>query len=273
MRGVAPADRLGGTVANRARPRERTCGAPFRGAAAALPPGQLVNATEPAGADYARAMPWLEIIGWAGSALVVVSLTQARVLRFRVLNLVGAVLATGYNAVLGIWPFVAMNGVIAVIDVYWLVRLQRERHDAAAYEVVEVDPTDTYLAYVLGVHMPDIRTFQPTFGWDPDVLGRLAFLVLRGDETVGVVVVRDVGLGVGQVEIDYVTKRFRDFTPGEFVYRRSGVFAQAGFRRLVAPPDIADPQDYFARVGFRPEGRTWVRDVARSGSSGDAARG
>ena len=217
-------------------------------------------------------MPWLEIIGWAGSVLVVASLAQARVLRFRVLNLVGAVLATGYNAVLGIWPFVAMNGAIALIDAYWLVRLQRERHDAAAYEVVEVDPTDAYLEHVLGVNLEDIRTFQPAFTWDPRVLGRLAFLVLRGDETVGVVVVRDVGLGVGQVELDYVTKRFRDFTPGEFVYRRSGVFAQAGFRRLLAPPDIADPKDYFARVGFRPEGRAWVRDVTRSGAPGDGPR-
>lgn len=217
-------------------------------------------------------MPWLEIIGWAGSALVVASLAQARVLRFRVLNLVGAVLATGYNGVLSIWPFVAMNGVIAVIDVYWLVRLQRERHDDATYEVVEVDPEDAYLAHVLGVNLQDIRTFQPGFEWDPSVPGRLAFLVLRGDETVGVVVVRDAGDGVGQVEIDYVTKRFRDFTPGEFVYRRSGVFADAGFRRLVAPPDVADPQDYYARVGFRPDGGAWVREVAPAGTAGDVAR-
>ena len=47
--------------------------------------------------------------------------------------LAGALLATGYNAVLGIWPFVVMNGAIAVIDVAWLVRLQRGRHDPAAY--------------------------------------------------------------------------------------------------------------------------------------------
>ncbi|MGV8965887.1 MAG: hypothetical protein ACOH2F_06370 [Cellulomonas sp.] len=220
-------------------------------------------------------MVWLEVIGWLGSALVVASLAQARVLRFRVLNLVGAVLATGYNAALSIWPFVAMNGVIAVIDVYWLIRLQRERHDEAAYEVIEVEPTDAYLAHVLQVNLDDIRTFQPGFDWDVSVRGRLAFLVLRADETVGVVVVRDAGDGVGQVELDYVTRRFRDFTPGEFVYRRSGVFAQAGFRLLVAPPDIADPQDYFARVGFRSEGGTWLRDVApheAAGSPGSPSR-
>ena len=30
---------------------------------------------------------WLDLLGWAGSALLIVSLLQARVLRFRVLNL------------------------------------------------------------------------------------------------------------------------------------------------------------------------------------------
>lgn len=207
-------------------------------------------------------MNWLEVVGWLGSILVVASLAQARVLRFRILNLVGAVLAAGYNLALGIWPFVAMNGAIAAIDTYWLIRLQRERHDAAAYEVVQVDAGDAYLDHVLRVNLADIRTFQPGFAWDRTAAGRLAFLVLRGDETVGVVVVRDVGDGVGQVEIDYVTKRFRDFTPGEFVYRRSGVFADAGFERLVAPHDITDPRDYYARVGFSPQGEAWTRPVA-----------
>ena len=35
-------------------------------------------------------MGLLETVGWVGSALVVASLTQGRVLRFRMLNLVGA---------------------------------------------------------------------------------------------------------------------------------------------------------------------------------------
>ncbi len=41
-------------------------------------------------------MALLELIGWIGSALVILSLTQARVLRFRWLNLTGAVLAVLY---------------------------------------------------------------------------------------------------------------------------------------------------------------------------------
>jgi hypothetical protein len=210
-------------------------------------------------------MPVLEIIGWVGSALVVVSLMQARVLRFRWMNLAGSVIATAYNAVVGIWPFAVMNGVIAVIDVYWLVRLTRERHDAEVYEVVPVGAGDHYLRHVLGVHADDIARYYPSFAVPAADAGaapaRWAYLVLRGDETVGVVVVRDAGGDVGEVELDYVTPRFRDFTPGEFVYRRSGVFAGTGLRSLVVADDARDTGDYLERVGFRRVDGRWHRDV------------
>ena len=205
-------------------------------------------------------MVWLEVIGWLGSALVVLSLTVAGVWRFRILNLVGAVIATAYNAALGIWPFVAMNAAISVIDVYWLVRLHRERHDAAAYDVIEVGPDDASLAHTLRTHAADIARFYPRFTMGGGE-GRHAFLVLRRDETVGAVVVRDRGDGVAVIELDYVTPRFRDFTPGEFVYRRSGVFSRHGFRRLVVPSDVVGDRDYYARVGFTRAEDGWVREV------------
>jgi hypothetical protein len=204
----------------------------------------------------------LEIIGWVGSALVVVSLMQARVLRFRWLNFAGSVIAAAYNAVVGIWPFAVMNAVIAVIDAYWLWRLTRERHDAEVYQVVPVGADDRYLRHVVAVHAPDIARYYPSFGAVGAGPDRWAYLVLRGDETVGVVVVRDAGDGVGEVELDYVTPRFRDFTPGEFVYRRSGAFAGTGLRALVVADDARDTGDYLERVGFERRDGRWRRELA-----------
>lgn len=221
------------------------------------------------------AQTWLEVGGWVGSVLVVLSLTQARVLRFRWLNLTGSVIATAYNAVLGIWPFVAMNGAICLINVYWLTRLYRERHDAAAYTVVEVAPDDAYLLHVLRTHTDDIAGFAPGFRPEPAPdERRYAFLVQRGDETVGVVEVRDAGPTpatdggapgrTAVVELDWVSRRFRDFTPGEFVHQRSGIFAGKGFTRVIVPVAAQHDQAYLRRVGFRPDaaGERWVRDVA-----------
>lgn len=141
--------------------------------------------------------PLLEILGWVGSALVILSLAQARVLRFRMLNQVGAALAVGYNVALAICPLAVMNAIIAVIDLCWLRRLLTERHDPAACSVVAVAPTDGCLGHVLGVHLDDIRTFQPSYAVPSGDARRWAFLVQRDAETVGAVVVRDDGDGSG----------------------------------------------------------------------------
>ena len=203
-------------------------------------------------------MGWLDALGWAGSALLVFSLMQARVLRFRVLNTIACVILVVFNGVLGIWPMVAMNVVLAAINLWFIRTLVRQRHDDVAYQVIEVGPGDAWLNHLLGTHRDDIARFQPGFAWEPTE-GRVAFLVVRGDEAVGVVVVRDGGDGVALVELDYVTPRFRDFTPGEFVFRRSGLFRDLGFRKVLTPPGMVEP--YYDRLGFTREGSSYAMTV------------
>lgn len=205
----------------------------------------------------------LEAIGWTGSILIVWSLMQARVLKFRWMNLAGAVIATAYNGIIGIWPFAFMNLAITVIDIYWLRRLYREAHDEAVYRVLPVPANDPFVAELVRVHAEDIDAHAPGFSAAPEHhSGRHQFLVVRGDEAVGVVAVRELGDGVGLVELDWVKERFRDFTPGEFVYRKSQVLADAGFRRLELVPHEATDRDYLRRVGFSTDGPRWVREVA-----------
>lgn len=68
----------------------------------------------------------IEIIGWLGSLLLVVSLLQAQMMRLRVLNLIAALVLVGYNAAVETWPMVGMNAAVAVIDVYFIIVLRRE---------------------------------------------------------------------------------------------------------------------------------------------------
>ena len=203
-------------------------------------------------------MSWLDALGWAGSALLVFSLMQARVLRFRVLNLIACVILVVFNALLEIWPMVAMNVVLSAINLWFLRKLLSERHDAAAFSVVEVSPTDEYLRHVLRVHQADMLKHQPDLVWDGAAPGRRSYLVLHGDETVGVVLAHEEDDGVLQVELDWVSPRFRDFAPGEFVWRRSDLLRDEGFRRVVTPPRMVAP--YYDRIGFRREGDAFVLD-------------
>ncbi|SBT40226.1 YgjV family protein [Micromonospora narathiwatensis] len=212
-------------------------------------------------------MNWLELVGWIGSALLIWSLLQTRILRLRALNLVGCLILIGYNAAVQVWPMVGLNVVLAVINVWYLRKLLATRHDEQTYRVVEVGTGDAFLAHTLRVHGADIARFNPDFHWDP-AADRSAFLVVRADEVVGVVVSHAEADGVAQIDLDYVTQRFRDFTPGEFVYRRSRLFTDRGFRRVVSPPGMVAP--YYHRLGFRPEGDAYVLDLPEAAS--DAVR-
>ena len=148
-------------------------------------------------------MTWLDIVGWAGSALLVFSLLQSRVLRFRLLNTVACGVLVFFNAMIGVWPMVAMNLVLAAINLWFIAQLLRQRHDEAAFEVLRVHTDDDYLAHVLSTHADDIHRYQPDFaGPQPD---EGAFIVIKGDETVGVVVLARDG-ETARVRLDYVTQ-------------------------------------------------------------------
>jgi hypothetical protein len=202
---------------------------------------------------------WLDLLGWAGSALLIVSLLQARVLRFRVLNLTAGLMLVAFNALIGVWPMVAMNLATSGINVWFIARMLRERHDVAAFRVLAVRSDNEYLAHVLAVHQSDVLRHQPDFSWAGiPRQDRHPFLILRGDETVGVVIMRVVG-DVAHVELDYVTKRFRDFSPGEFVWRQSGVLRNLGIAQVITSPTMIDP--YYERVGFRRQGDSYELSI------------
>ena len=201
---------------------------------------------------------WLDVVGWGGSALLVFSLLQARVLRFRVLNTMACLVLVFFNAMIDVWPMAAMNVVLSAINIWFIVKLRGQRHDEAAFDVLEVGPQDEYLRHVLQVHRDDILRYQPDFAWEPGQGDDHAFIVMKGDETVGVVVLRRAG-DVAQIRLDYVTPRYRDFTPGEFVWRRSGMLTDLGVRHVMTPPNMVGA--YYDHVGFRSNGREYVLDV------------
>ena len=204
-------------------------------------------------------MGWTDALGWFGSALLVFSLLQARILRLRVLNTVACVILVVFNALVGVWPMVAMNVVLAAINLWFIAKMLREKGDERAYTVLPVRSDDSYLAHFLEVHRADIARFFPAFAGAPGE-GRSAWLVQHGDETAGVIVVHDAGDGTAQVDLDYVTPRFRDFAPGEFVFRRSGLFTDAGFRRVVTAPGMVAP--YYDRLGFTRTGESYTLELA-----------
>lgn len=190
---------------------------------------------------------WWAVFGWIGSAVLVYSLMQTRITRLRIFNLIGCFLAIAYNAVLGVWPSVGLNATLAVINIVHLTRVWRTRHAEAVYEVIPVETTDRYLRHLLDVYRTDIERFHPITVDQALSRSDHAYLVVRGDETVGFTLLHREGADTAHVDLDYVTERWRDFTVSEFVYRRSSMLRDQGFARVVTDSG-ADP--FYERIGF-----------------------
>ncbi len=56
-----------------------------------------------------------------------------------------------------------------------------------------------------------------------------------------------------------MTPAFRDFTPGEYVYRTSDVLRAQGWRRVLTPAGMVAP--HYERLGFRREGDRFALDL------------
>jgi hypothetical protein len=207
----------------------------------------------------------IQTFGWIGSTLVVLSLAQKRVMLFRWMNLAGSLIGTIFSIVTGSWPFVAMNAAIVIINAYWIRKLSNTAHDNTTYQVIDVAPDDAYLQHVLRVNGTDISQYAPGFQ-TAYAQGKAssAFMVVRDNETVGAVILGPApgeDASTGLLLLDWVTPKYRDFTPGEFVYSDSKAFELLGYSRLIASDPLPSSSEYLRHVGFTFDGKVFAREI------------
>ncbi len=69
----------------------------------------------------------VEILGYTGTTLVVLSFLNRSMLKLRLLNTIGATIITLYAFLIDAWPMVLLNALLAGINGYHYVVLVREK--------------------------------------------------------------------------------------------------------------------------------------------------
>ena len=69
----------------------------------------------------------IELLGYASSIMVAISLTMKDIVLLRVLNFIGCVLFTTYGFMIDAMPVVVTNGFISCVNIYFLVKMHQER--------------------------------------------------------------------------------------------------------------------------------------------------
>jgi hypothetical protein len=90
----------------------------------------MVDTTPTAGADHrpngVRAEPSvIQLLGWIGSILIVVSLTLRQPVRFRLVNLAASAVLLVFNCAIGLWSMVTLNIAILIVNLWQLSNLRR----------------------------------------------------------------------------------------------------------------------------------------------------
>ena len=155
----------------------------------------------------------IELVGYLGSVLVVVSLLMTRILRLRVIGLVGSATFLMYGLLIGSVPIVLTNIVIVIINTTFLWRANRVTE---WFSLLEVRPDSLYLEEFLRFHRDGIRATQPD--WNGEVGDQdLAVLVLR-DMQPAAAVVGTIAGGAMELRLDFAIPQFRDYRMGRFLY-------------------------------------------------------
>jgi hypothetical protein len=180
---------------------------------------------------------------------------MASIVKLRWFNLVGAGMFSAYGFIIGALPVGFLNLFITLIDVYYLVRMYREKAD---FTILALSGSDELRDHYLDVHRADIAKFFPRF--DPASVGALeSFWLLKNSVPVGLL----AGVRKGEtleIALDYVGPEYRDFKMGAFVYASGEYFLSRGIRKLAVvstggPHDTYLEKMRFDRVGDRFEKR------------------
>ncbi|MGD9874314.1 MAG: hypothetical protein AB7T27_08575 [Kiritimatiellia bacterium] len=191
-----------------------------------------------------------ELIGYAGSIIILISLLMKSLLKLRWINLTGSILFSLYGLMIRAWPVFGINAVIVGIDAWFIFQALR-RWDYFDLTPLPEIGTEYFKKFFL-YYENDIRSFFPDVAFDA-LAGSETYILFRNMAPVGFFALRLEG-EEARVIGDYVAPEYRDFKTGKFVYDvKRMYFKQKGIKRFVADCGKDIHCKYLARNGFRPD--------------------
>jgi hypothetical protein len=178
---------------------------------------------------------------------------MSSILKFRWINLAGALTFSTYGFLIGALPVGFLNAFIALVDIYYLYTIYSKKE---VFEILEVRADNRYLLRFLQFHEKDIQHFFPGFAYQPE-LNTVSFFVLRNMAVAGVFLAHRKENHCLSVGLDFVLPEYRDFKNGKYIYLHlRNRFINDGFTKVIAEGRSEKYSTYLSKLGFEknPEG-------------------
>ena len=192
-------------------------------------------------------MDTLQIIGYIASVIIALSMTINSIVKFRWVNLVGALTFSTYGFLIGALPVAFLNGFIVSVDLFYLYRIYSKKE---LFDTLEIRGDNKYLLKFLSFHDKEIQKFFPGFSYKAE-MNTISFFVLRNMAVAGIFLAHKEGNDILKVGLDYVIPEYRDHKNGKFIYHRlRQSFLDKGFKKVITNANNTKHIKYLKKIGF-----------------------
>lgn len=196
----------------------------------------------------------LELFGYVGSVLVVVSLLMTSVIKLRVLNLAGSIISGTYALIISSFPLVLMNGCLIIINVYNLYKLLNSKQE---YELIETKAEDTFISYFLDHYRTDIEKYFPEFRFESSEMDT-AYLMCCNADPAGILLGKRRTEKEIEIALEYTTPMFRDCSAGNYLYAE---LAKRGIKKLYFKNPGEKHKDYLLKMRYNGSDSGYERSL------------
>lgn len=191
-----------------------------------------------------------EIIGYAASVLVAISLSMSSIIKLRWFNLFGSAVFSIYGFLIQAYPVGILNGYIAIMNIIYLKKIYQNKDD---FRILSFEEKNQYLKIFFEYYRKEIKKFNPTFDFKVADWDKI-YIILRNMVPAGIII-GNRSDGIFNLKLDFVIPQFRDFKIGEYVYCHEDSFLQKDNIDKVITTTESDKQaKYYERMGFDNQG-------------------
>lgn len=203
----------------------------------------------------------IDLLTWFGylaSVVTAISLLMSRPLKLRWLNLAGSALFAVYGVLIGAYPVGVFNGLIVLIDAYYIVQIYSS---TSSFRTLLVENHSQVLQVFVKEFGEDINLSFPRFKNEFNTNNFFA-LQLRDMEVAGIIAGKIINGDELEIAVDYTSPRNRDYKPGKYFFKNSNVLKEQGIKKVWAKAYTPAHESYLNKMGFIRDGEKYSLTVA-----------
>ena len=186
---------------------------------------------------------FIEMIGYLGSSLVLVSFLMASVAKLRIVNSIGSVIFTIYAFIIHSYPTAIMNICLVLINIYYLVKLSNTSVD---YTCIKISTDDSVVKHFINYYTEDITKCFP--GIDVNFESAdIGYAVMHEGTPAGILLGKKEADDNVDILLDYSIPQYRDFSIGKFLYSK---IPADGIKSLTYRGSDTNHKAYLKKLGF-----------------------